>query len=293
MIKKAIIPAAGLGTRFLPITKAFPKEMLPIIDKPALTLILEEIKAAGIEEVCLIISQRKELIKEYFTDDIERYDILMNDHKEELANLVVDNNIGLKLSYVYQEEQLGLGHAVLQCEEFIDNDPFFAVLLGDDVFDCDQPAIKQLINIYECQHASVLGCVEVSYEDTSKFGICIIDQQTTEKKDYVLLKGVVEKPAVEVAPSRMAISGRYILSKKIFEILKTTPPGKGGEIQLTDAILKLMEYEKVYAVSIVGNRYDFGSKFGFLKACIDYSLKNNGLKEELIKYLKEIIKKGE
>ena len=287
MIKKAIIPAAGLGTRFLPITKTFPKEMLPIVDTPCLSIILKELKNSGIEEVCLIISKQKEMIKEYFKDDLVRYEILKKDNKNELANLVINNDYGLKVSYVYQEEQLGLGHAVYQCKDFIKDDKYFAILLGDDIFDGEIPAIKQLIDTHGETKTSVLGCISVKKEDTNKYGICI-PKNDNNLDNKVLLKGVIEKPNIEDAPSNLAISGRYLLNSKIFSILETTKPGKGGEIQLTDAILELMKYDSVYAISIESSRHDIGSKFGFVRATIEYALKNDEVKEELITYLKQL-----
>jgi UTP--glucose-1-phosphate uridylyltransferase len=283
MIKKAVIPAAGWGTRFLPITKAVPKEMLPIIDKPALSYIVEEAIASGIEEILIIISSNKGAIQDYFEKNVELEKFLTEKNKVEDLKLLNDVTYGAKIFYALQEEQLGLGHAVLQAEKFINNQPF-AVLLGDDVYVSEQvPALKQLINAYEEKEATILGTMEVLDTETHLYGICI--PKPDAQKPIVELQGVVEKPQGK-APSNSAISGRYILNPRIFHYLNTQERGKGGEIQLTDAILRLMSEEKVYALDMVGKRYDIGSKLGYLEAIIDFGLKRNELHDGLLNLLK-------
>ena len=271
MIKKAVIPAAGWGTRFLPITKAVPKEMLPIIDKPALSYIVEEAIASGIEEILIIISSNKGAISDYFERNKELEKFLQDKNKVEDLKILDGVTYGAKIFYTIQEEQLGLGHAVLMAESFINNQPF-AVLLGDDVYVSDYaPALKQLINAYEEKHSSILGTLEVPDSDTHLYGICIPSKHA--QKPVVELEGVVEKPQGK-APSNSAISGRYILSPKIFHYLHTQTRGKGNEIQLTDAIASLLRREKVFAYRYDGVRYDCGSKLGFLQATVDLALQH-------------------
>lgn len=285
MIKKAVIPAAGWGTRFLPITKAVAKEMLPIIDKPALAYIVEEAKESGIEEIIMIISNDKDSIKTYFGENKELTSFLKEKGKNEDIELISNTNYGIKISYVLQNEQLGLGHAILQAEELVGNEPF-AILLGDDVYHSDKkPALKQIIDAYSEKKSSILGTMEVSDEDTKKYGICI--PKVGSSKPIVELTGVIEKPQSN-PPSNSAISGRYVLTPKIFDLLKTQTKGAGGEIQLTDSILKLMEYESVYSMDIIGKRYDIGSKIGYIESIIEYSLRRDDLKVEVKELLKSI-----
>ena len=282
MIKKAVIPAAGWGTRFLPITKAVPKEMLPIIDKPALSYIVEEAIASGIEEILIIISSNKGAISDYFERNKELEKFLEEKNKVEDLKILDGVTYGAKIFYTIQEEQLGLGHAVLMAESFINNQPF-AVLLGDDVYVSDQdPALKQLIKAYDEKHSSILGTLEVPDSETHLYGICIPSKDA--KKPVVELEGVIEKPQ-GIAPSNSAISGRYILSPRIFHYLHTQTRGKGNEIQLTDAILRMMVEEKVYSLDMTGKRYDIGSKLGYLEAIIDFGLKRPELSEGLTNLL--------
>ena len=283
MIKKAVIPAAGYGTRFLPITKAVPKEMLPIIDKPTIEFIVNEAKESGIEDILLIVSSNKNAIVDYFDHNIELEAILKSKGKDDLYQKVHGIAEGVNIFFVRQKEQLGLGHAVLQAEAFVGDEPF-AVLLGDDLYvGQEKPALKELIDVYEDKKASVLGTMEVSLENTSKYGIC--DPVSTEG-NVMLLKDVIEKPTPEQAPSRHAIGGRYILSHAIFDILKTQEKGVGGEIQLTDAILNLMKKEDVYAAALKAKRYDVGSKIDYIEAIIDFALKDKSLKKPLQELLK-------
>lgn len=284
MIKKAVIPAAGYGTRFLPITKAVPKEMLPIIDRPTIEFIVNEAKESGIEDILIIVSSNKNAIVDYFDYNIELEIILKSKGKEDLYQKVHGIAEGVNIYFVRQKEQLGLGHAVLQAEAFVGNEPF-AVLLGDDLYvGKEKPALRELMDVYEDKKRSVLGTMEVTLENTSKYGIC---DPTRTEGNIMLLKGVVEKPTPQDAPSRHAIGGRYILSPAIFNILKTQEKGVGGEIQLTDAILNLMKKEDVYAASLQAKRYDVGSKIDYIEAIIDFALKDDTLRPDLIKLLKQ------
>jgi UTP--glucose-1-phosphate uridylyltransferase len=283
MIKKAVIPAAGYGTRFLPITKSLPKELLPIIDHPTIEYIVNEAIESGITDILLIVSSNKNAIIDYFDYNLELETILLSKNKHEEYGIIRNIAVGANIHYIRQREQLGLGHAVLQAEAFIGNDPF-AVLLGDDMYvGKPEPAIKQLIDVYEEVQSSVLGTIEVDLKDTYKYGICI--PKTEKKGPLVELKGVVEKPKVEDAPSRSAIGGRYILTPAIFSYLKNQTRGAGNEIQLTDAILRLMEKEKVFAYDISGKRYDVGNKIDYIEAILDFGLEKDEIKEDLQKLI--------
>jgi len=279
MIKKAVIPAAGYGTRFLPITKALPKELLPIIDRPTIEYIVNEAIEAGMTDILLIVSSNKNAIIDYFDYNIELESILLSKNKQYEYGLVRNIGVGANIHFIRQREQLGLGHAVLQAEAFISGEPF-AVLLGDDMYvGKDQPAIKQIADVYEKVQSTVLGTMEVELKNTSKYGICI--PKEGEKGPIVELKGVVEKPKIEEAPSRSAIGGRYILTPAIFDFLRDQSRGAGNEIQLTDAILRLMSKEKVYAYDIQGKRYDVGNKVDYIEAILDFGLQKDEIKEDL------------
>jgi UTP--glucose-1-phosphate uridylyltransferase len=279
MIKKAVIPAAGYGTRFLPITKALPKELLPIIDRPTIEYIVNEAIEAGMTDILLIVSSNKNAIIDYFDYNIELETILLSKNKHYEYGLVRNIGVGANIHFIRQREQLGLGHAVLQAEAFISGEPF-AVLLGDDMYvGKDQPAIKQIADVYEKVQSTVLGTMEVELKNTSKYGICI--PKEGEKGPIVQLKGVVEKPKVEEAPSRSAIGGRYILTPAIFDFLRDQSRGAGNEIQLTDAILRLMSKEKVYAYDIQGKRYDVGNKVDYIEAILDFGLQKDEIKDDL------------
>jgi UTP--glucose-1-phosphate uridylyltransferase len=284
MIKKAVIPAAGYGTRFLPITKAIPKEMLPIIDRPTIEYIVEEAKASGIEEVLIIVSGNKNAIIDYFDYNLELEYILKSKGKDDLFELVHHIAEGIKIFFTRQKEQLGLGHAVLQAEAFIQNEPF-AVLLGDDMYvSNDIPALKQLSLAFEEKKASILGTMEVSYEDTQKYGIC---EPIMYENKLMKLKSVIEKPKPELAPSRYAIGGRYVFTPTIFKYLKTQQKGVGNEIQLTDAILRMIAEEDVYAMNLEAKRYDVGNKLDYIEAIIDFALKDHTLKDGMKKLIKQ------
>lgn len=286
MIKKAVIPAAGYGTRFLPATKSIPKELFPIVDTPTLQLIVEELIDSGIKEILIIVSHYKNAILDHFDRNVELETILKEkQRKEELAILNKVSNLA-NIHFIRQKEQLGLGHAILHAKTFVGNEPF-AVCLGDDLFKGNPPAIKELIDVYKRVKNSVVGTMEVNPSETRKYGIC--DVEKAIEPGLYKLKGVIEKPEPQVAPSLSAISGRYILTPKIFDLLETQEKGHGGEIQLTDAILKLMKKEAVYAYDIKAKRYDIGSKLGFLEAQIDYAL-DSELKDDVLKLLKEKVK---
>lgn len=283
-IRKAVIPAAGLGTRFLPATKAQPKEMLPIVDKPGIQYIVEEAIKSGIEEILIITGRNKTSIINHFDRAIELEYNLKEKNKLDLLKKVEEITDMAKLHYVRQIEPKGLGHAILCAKTFVGNEPF-AVLLGDDIVDADEPCVGQLANVYEKFGGSVLGVQRVNPDQVNKYGI--VDGNKIEDKTYEVFD-MVEKPDIDKAPSNVAILGRYILTPKIFDILEETKPGKGGEIQLTDAIKTLSETEKIYAYDFDGKRYDTGDKLGYLKATVEFGLKHSDVGEEFKTYLKSI-----
>ena len=285
-IRKAIIPAAGLGTRFLPATKAQPKEMLPIVDKPTLQYIIEECVASGIEEILIITGRNKKSIEDHFDRSVELEMELEKAGKQEMLDMVREISDMVNVHFIRQKQPRGLGHAILCAKTFVGDEPF-AVLLGDDVVYNDQkPCLKQLIDCYGEYKTSVLGVQTVDPQDVNKYGI--VGGLHIEDRVYKV-KELVEKPSVEEAPSNVAILGRYIITPKIFEILENTAPGKGNEIQLTDALLKLIEHEAMYAYDFEGRRYDVGDKLGFLQATVEYALRKEELREGFIEYLKTII----
>jgi UTP--glucose-1-phosphate uridylyltransferase len=284
MIKKAVIPAAGLGTRFLPATKAQPKEMLPIVDKPTIQYIIEEAVESGIEDIIIVTGRSKRAIEDHFDKSVELELLLERTGKHEMLEVVENISNLVDIHYVRQKEPLGLGHAVLCAKKFIGNEPF-AVLLGDDIVDSEVPALKQMIDQYNEVHSSILGCNEVPRSEVNKYGIVKYSENTG---DLFKVESLVEKPAIEEAPSTQAIVGRYILSPAIFDLLEQVQPDKKGEIQLTDAIDRLLGQESIYSYIIQGKRYDVGDKFGFLQASIDFALKRPDLKDKLEAYIKQI-----
>lgn len=286
-VKKAIIPAAGLGTRFLPATKSQPKEMLPIVDKPTLQYIIEEAIESGIEEILIITGRNKKSIEDHFDKSVELELELEQKGKLEMLEMVRDISNMVNIHYIRQKEPKGLGHAIHCAKSFIGNEPF-AVLLGDDIVDAKTPCLKQLINTYDEYKTTILGVQEVAKEDTDKYGI--LDVKHIEDRVYKV-KDMVEKPSVESAPSNIAILGRYIINPSIFDILENQAPGKGGEIQLTDALKTLSTQEAIYAYNFEGRRYDVGDKFGFLEATIDFALKRDELRDDLLNYMKEVVEK--
>ena len=281
-IRKAIIPAAGLGTRFLPATKAQPKEMLPIVDKPTLQYIIEEAIASGIEEILIITGRNKTSIENHFDKSVELELELEKKGKTELLEMVRDISDMVNIHYIRQKEPLGLGHAVGCAKSFIGNEPF-AVLLGDDIIDSEEPCLAQLIRAYEETNSIILGVQSVDKNDVYKYGI--IDIESKDDRLYKV-RDMVEKPNVSEAPSNVAILGRYILTPDIFEILEKQTPGKGGEIQLTDAIEYMLKSHHIYAYEFIGNRYDVGDKLGSIKATIDFALKREELRDDLLEILK-------
>ncbi|HDA5153775.1 TPA: UTP--glucose-1-phosphate uridylyltransferase GalU [Staphylococcus aureus] len=283
-IKKAIIPAAGLGTRFLPATKAMPKEMLPILDKPTIQYIVEEAARAGIEDIIIVTGRHKRAIEDHFDSQKELEMVLKEKGKSELLEKVQYSTELANIFYVRQKEQKGLGHAISSARQFIGNEPF-AVLLGDDIIESEVPAVKQLIDVYEETGHSVIGVQEVPEADTHRYGI--IDPLTKNGRQYEVKK-FVEKPAQGTAPSNLAIMGRYVLTPEIFDYLKTQKEGAGNEIQLTDAIERMNNDNQVYAYDFEGERYDVGEKLGFVKTTIEYALKDDSMREELTRFIKEL-----
>ncbi|HDJ2888596.1 TPA: UTP--glucose-1-phosphate uridylyltransferase GalU [Staphylococcus aureus] len=283
-IKKAIIPAAGLGTRFLPATKAMPKEMLPILDKPTIQYIVEEAARAGIEDIIIVTGRHKRAIEDHFDSQKELEMVLKEKGKSELLEKVQYSTELANIFYVRQKEQKGLGHAISSARQFIGNEPF-AVLLGDDIVESEVPAVKQLIDVYEETGHSVIGVQEVPETDTHRYGI--IDPLTKNGRQYEVKK-FVEKPAQGTAPSNLAIMGRYVLTPEIFDYLKTQKEGAGNEIQLTDAIERMNNDNQVYAYDFEGERYDVGEKLGFVKTTIEYALKDDSMREELTRFIKEL-----
>lgn len=285
-IRKAIIPAAGLGTRFLPATKAQPKEMLPIVDKPALQYIIEEAVESGIEEILIITGRNKKSIEDHFDKSVELELELQEKGKLDLLNEVRQISDIINIHYIRQKEPKGLGHAISCAKSFIGNEPF-AVLLGDDIVHSHKPCLKQMIEKYEEHPATILGVQEVDKDEVSKYGIIVCEK--VEERLYKV-QGLVEKPAVSEAPSNVAILGRYIISPAIFKLLDETKPGKGGEIQLTDALKELQKMEPMYAYSFEGKRYDVGDKLGFLKATVEFALRRENLKDDFLAYLRQVVK---
>ncbi|MCS4717616.1 UTP--glucose-1-phosphate uridylyltransferase GalU [Staphylococcus aureus] len=283
-IKKAIIPAAGLGTRFLPATKAMPKEMLPILDKPTIQYIVEEAARAGIEDIIIVTGRHKRAIEDHFDSQKELEMVLKEKGKSELLEKVQYSTELANIFYVRQKEQKGLGHAISSARQFIGNEPF-AVLLGDDIVESEVPAVKQLIDVYEETGHSVIGVQEVPEADTHRYGI--IDPLTKNGRQYEVKK-FVEKPAQGTAPSNLAIMGRYVLTPEIFDYLKTQKEGAGNEIQLTDAIERMNNDNQVYAYDFEGERYDVGEKLGFVKTTIEYALKDDSMQEELTRFIKAL-----
>lgn len=285
-IRTAVIPAAGLGTRFLPATKAQPKEMLPIVDKPCIQYIIEEAIDSGIEDILIITGRNKRAIEDHFDRAVELELTLKAQGKYDLLGLVQELS-RVTIHYVRQKEPKGLGHAVLCAKHFVGDEPF-AVLLGDDIMDAEVPVLKQLMDVYEDCEGSVLGVQEVPKDRVSSYGVV---KPVAVKERLWRADDLVEKPLVEEAPSRLAVLGRYIISPEIFGILEKTEPGRGGEIQLTDALKKLSEREPVYAYEFEGRRYDVGDKQGYLEATVDFALKRPDLREPFLRYLLKTVGK--
>ena len=285
-VRKAIIPAAGYGTRFLPTTKATPKEMLNIVDKPAIQYIVEEAVASGIEEILIITTRNKTSIENHFDATPELDAMLEKNGKDELLKISKDVTDIANIYFKRQKEMKGLGHAVLQAKAFVGDEPF-AILLGDDIVYNEKPCLKQLIEVFEERNGSVLGVQSVKKEDVTKYGI--VDGEKIGDRLYTV-NGMIEKPSVEEAPTTVAALGRYVLSPGIFDILETTKPGKGGEIQLTDGLIELAQKESMFAYDFEGIRYDTGDKLGYLKATVEYAFRHEGVNDQFKEYIKEIAK---
>lgn len=284
-VTKAVFPVAGLGTRFLPATKASPKEMLPIVDKPLIQYAAEEALAAGIDELIFVTGRNKRSIEDHFDKAYELETELKADGKKELLQ-VVQNVLpnSTVCVYIRQSEALGLGHAVLCAKQVVGDDPF-AVILADDLISATPGVIKQMVELHDQHQCSVVGVQNVSREETGSYGI--VKGQATNPRTYVV-EEIVEKPAPEKAPSTLAVVGRYILSPRIFEMLESVKPGAGGEIQLTDGIAALLAREQVLAYEFAGKRYDCGNKYGYLQASVEYALEHPELKDKFRAYLKSL-----
>lgn len=284
-VRKAVIPAAGLGTRFLPATKAQAKEMLPIVDKPTIQYIIEEAVEAGIEEILIITGRNKKAIEDHFDKSVELELALKEKGETELLRMVEDISNLAEIHYIRQKEAKGLGHAVYCARSFVGNEPF-AVLLGDDVMAAEVPVIKQMMDIFEEKGNPVLGVQEVPEDRVSSYGIVKYSQQ---EDNLFLVEDLVEKPALEEAPSNLAILGRYIITPDIFPILERTKPGRNNEIQLTDALKELAQNDPMYAYVFAGKRYDVGNKLGFLQATVEFALRRDDLGAEFKDYLTELL----
>ena len=281
-IRKAVFPAAGLGTRFLPATKASPKEMLPLVDKPLIQYAVEEAVASGIESILIITGRDKSAIENHFDISFELEQMLKERGKDEMFDLVRAVSDLAQISYTRQKQALGLGHAIYQSKDFVGNEAF-AALLADDIIDSEKPALRQMIDVFEKYDAPVIATMQVAGEAISRFGV--IDADEVEPNVYKI-KDMVEKPAFADAPSDLAIIGRYIFTPDIFQAIEQTTPGSGGEIQITDAMRLLLKQRPFYAVKLEGKRHDAGDKLGFLIATVELALKRDDLGSEFRKYLK-------
>ncbi|SFS76718.1 UTP--glucose-1-phosphate uridylyltransferase GalU [Marininema halotolerans] len=280
-VRKAIIPAAGLGTRFLPATKAQPKEMLPIVDKPAIQYIVEEAIQAGIESIMIVTGRNKQAIENHFDKSVELESLLEARGKEQLLEQVRQVGDLADIHYIRQKEPLGLGHAILCARQFIEGEPF-AVLLGDDIIDSNRPGLRQMMDVYEREQTSIIGVQPVPYEETRKYGVIAPAVQPISLNGSACpIRELVEKPAPEEAPSNLAIIGRYILEPEIFGLLQAASPGVGGEIQLTDSLQALNQQKSMIAALIDGERYDVGDRLGYIRATIEMALRRKDLTEEV------------
>lgn len=283
-VRKAIIPAAGLGVRFLPATKAQPKEMLPIVDKPTIQYIVEEAINSGIEDILIITGRSKRAIEDHFDKSLELEYQLKEKGNLNLLQLVQDISNLVDIYYVRQKEPLGLGHAIYCARQFVGDEPF-AVLLGDDIVQSEVPCLKQLMDLYEEVQSTIVAVREVPAEDVGKYGIL---DAVPEREQVFRIIDLVEKPSVESAPSRLAVMGRYIINPRVFPILAKTKPGAGGEIQLTDALKVLCREQEMYGLAFAGRRYDVGDKLGYLQAMVEFALARPDLAEGFREYLKTL-----
>lgn len=286
-VRKAIIPAAGLGTRFLPATKAMPKEMLPIVDKPTIQYIVEEAVASGIEDIIIVTGKGKRSIEDHFDIAYELEQNLLQKGKLDMLNEVQYATNLADIHYIRQKQPMGLGHAVWCARNFIGDEPF-AVLLGDDIVQSETPCLKQLMNVYEETHSSVIGVQTVPDEETHRYGI--VDPSIQDGRRYQV-NHFVEKPKQGTAPSNLAIMGRYILTPEIFMFLDKQQKGAGGEVQLTDAIQELNQIQRVFAYDFEGRRFDVGEKLGFVKTTVEFALQNGEIRDELVEFLEDLLGK--
>lgn len=286
-IAKAVFPAAGLGTRFLPATKAQPKEMLPLVDKPLIQYVIEEAVGAGIRNITIVTGRGKNAIEDHFDVSFELERVLEERGKEDLLAEVRHISNMINVSYVRQKEALGLGHAILVARESVGNEPF-GVLLGDDIIDSKVPCIKQMMDLFEKLQASIIATCEVPHSEISQYGVIRGTPVEGFNGRVYRIHDVVEKPSAQDAPSNLAIIGRYILTPEIFGVLERTRTGRGGEIQLTDGVRLLLEQQPVYAYMFEGVRYDAGDKLGFLKATVEFALRRKDLGDEFRRYLKSL-----
>ncbi|WP_102273040.1 UTP--glucose-1-phosphate uridylyltransferase GalU [Cytobacillus massiliigabonensis] len=287
-VRKAIIPAAGLGTRFLPATKAQPKEMLPIVDKPTIQFIVEEAIESGIEDIIIVTGRGKRAIEDHFDKSYELEEILLKKNKHELLDNITRISNLANIHYIRQKEAKGLGDAIFCANRFIGEEPF-AVLLGDDIVRSSTPCLKQLMQVFERYSTSVVGVQEINREDVNKYGIIEPRNILSDNNKVISVKKLIEKPSIEEAPSNYAILGRYILKPEIFGILENITPGTGGEIQLTDAINLLNEKQEVIAFDFEGKRYDLGDRLGFVKATIDFALEREDMQNDILSYLGQVV----
>lgn len=286
-LRKAIIPAAGLGTRFLPATKAMPKEMLPIIDQPTIQYIVEEAIEAGIKDIIIVTGKGKRAIEDHFDYAFELEETLIQRGKLDLLQKVRHSS-EVEIHFIRQKEPKGLGHAIWCARKFIGDEPF-AVLLGDDIFINDPPAIKQLLKVFEQKRCCVIGVNKVSKEETERYGII----ESVENGDGIHeVLSLVEKPRMEEAPSNLAVVGRYVLTPEIFPVLEFQHPGADGEIQLTDALQTLNHFQRIYAYEIEGKRYDVGDKLGYIKAMIECAMERDDLRDYVLQFMKEWVQRG-
>lgn len=285
MIRKAIIPAAGLGTRFLPATKAQPKEMLPIVDTPAIQYIVEEAIDSGVEDIIIVTGKHKRAIEDHFDKSVELELMLEEKGNQQLLEMVQRVSNLADIHYIRQKQPLGLGHAVLCARKFIGNEPF-AVLLGDDIIHGKSPALKSMIEIYEQYQTSVIGSMEVPHDEVDRYGII----SPAEENGIIKIQDLVEKPQPDKAPSNLAVIGRYIIEPEIFTLLEHATPGKGGEIQLTDALRILNQQKQMVAYRLEGTRYDIGDKFGYIKATVDFALERTELQDQVRDYLQQLVR---
>lgn len=283
-IRKAVFPAAGLGTRFLPATKSSPKEMLPLVDKPLIQYVAEEAAASGVESILIVTGRDKSPIENHFDISFEMEEVLRSRSKEEMLEMIRDVSEIARISYTRQKQALGLGHAIYQGKDFVGDEPF-AVLLADDIVDAEKPALKQMVEVFEKYQAPVIATMQIEGEAISRFGV--IDAEEVEPNVFKI-KDMVEKPAYKDAPSDLAIIGRYIFTPDIFEAIENTTPGAGGEIQITDAMRLLLKTRPFYAVKLDGVRHDAGDKLGFLIATVEFALKREDLGEDFREYLKTL-----